>query len=114
MTNKTMFGSLPSLLDDKWFEDKSHHLIKISTTTSNMIWQIFSVYTIPKESYYITTHFKNNDEYQKFIDTIKNRSTIDFNTSLDINDKILTLSTCKDYQGNRIVVHAKLIKKENR
>ena len=36
----------------------------------------------------------------------------DFNASVDINDKILTLSTCKDYKGNRIVLHAKLIKKE--
>ncbi len=114
MTNKTMFGSLPLLLEEDWFKDLSHHIIKISTPTSDMIFQIFSVYVIPQESYYITTRFKTEEEYQKFIDTIKKRSTINFNTSLDINDQILTLSTCKDYKGNRIAVHAKLIKKENR
>ncbi len=114
MTNQSMFGSLPLLLDDDWFLDKEHHLIKTSTMKENMIWQIFSVYVIPKESYYITTHFKNDDDYKAFLETIKNRSIKDFGTSLDISDKILTLSTCKDYQGNRIAVHAKLIKKETR
>ncbi len=114
MTNKTMFGSLPLLLDKNWFEDKLHHLIKLSTPNSNMIWQIFSVYTIPKESYYITTHFKTDNDYQNFLDTINDRSIFNFDVSLDTDSKIITLSTCKDYKGNRIVVHAKLIKQETR
>ena len=32
----------------------------------------------------------------------------------DSIDKILSLSTCKDNFGNRVVMHAKLIKKEVR
>ncbi len=109
----TMFGSLREVLKDDFINDKKNHIIKLSTISNYYIWQIFSVYEIQKETYYITTYFKSEDEYQKFLDTIKYRSKFNFNTSLNINDKVLTLSTCKDIYGNRIVVHAKLIKKGN-
>lgn len=83
----------------------------MSTINENMIFLIFSVYTIKKESYYITTDFDSNDNFQKFLDTIYNRSKFNFETSIDTNDKILTLSTCLDNYDNRIVIHAKMIKK---
>ena len=76
-----------------------------------MVWKIFSVYTIEPESYYIKTLF-NNIEYQQFIDTIKSRSIYNFNEEVNINDKILTLSTCDNSGKKRVVVHAKLIKSQ--
>ena len=42
---------------------------------------------------------------------LKNRSSYDFNTSIDENDRILTLSTCYNDE-ERVVLHAKLIKME--
>lgn len=110
----SMFGSLKYLLDANWYNDNTNHIIKISTTNENTIWQIFSVYTILKETYYTTTYFMSDEAYQMFIDKIVKRSKYDFFTDININDKMLTLSTCKDNYGNRIVVHAKLIKKEIR
>ena len=109
----TMFGSLRALLNEDWFKEPSHHIIQLSTLTYNSIWQIVSVYTIPKESYYLTTHF-NSKTFESFLDTIQTRSKIVFPTSLNTNDKILTLSTCQNDYGERLVVHAKLIKKETR
>ena len=67
-------------------------------------------YTIPAESYYLRHTFENNEDYLTFLRTIESRSRYDFNVKLDENDKILTLSTCLDYNGNRIVLHAKLVK----
>ncbi len=107
----TMFTSLKNLLDKNWLTNDP--LIKLSMPKENSLWQIFSVYVIPEESYYITTHFENDEQYETFLKTIKNRSIYDFNTSISQNDKILTLSSCKDNNGNRIAVHAKLIKKED-
>ena len=78
------------------------------------MWQVFSVYTIPKESYYIMTNFSTVEEYNEFLNTIKGRSEVEFSGTVNTNDKVLTLSTCKDNFGNRIVMHAKLIKKETR
>ena len=108
--DNNMFGSLENVLKEMWYEDYNP-VIKLSTPKENSIWQIVSVYEIKKESYYMTTYFKNNEKYQEFLDTIINRSKFNFNTHIDTNDVILTLSTCKDMYGNRIVVHSKLIKK---
>lgn len=107
--DKTMFGSLSNVLKKSWYANKDNHVIKISTPNEDSLWQIFSVYVIKEETYYITTSFKDDEEYQNFLDTIKKRSKYNFNTSLNTNDKILTLSTCYS-DTKRTVVHAKLIK----
>lgn len=110
--NKTMFGSLSEVLKESWYKNKDNHIIRISTPTENTSWQIFSVYKIKTETYYITTDF-TNEEYEQFLTTIKNRSKYNFNTNLSANDQIITLSTCYS-NTEKTVVHAKLIKKETR
>ena len=110
----SMFGSLKNILDSSWYSNKENHIIRLSTPTENTMWQVFSVYTIPKESYYITPTFNTDEEYLEFLNTIKNRSEVEFSGIVNTSDKVLTLSTCKDNFGNRIVMHAKLIKKETR
>lgn len=113
--NKTMFASLVNVLNQSWYTNKSNHIIKLSTPTENTMWQVFSVYKIKPESYYITTYFPNDSEYKTFLDTIKSRSIYDFNVDLSTKDKVLTLSTCSNASGSgRIVLHAKLIKREVR
>ncbi|MEE0698987.1 MAG: class B sortase [Bacilli bacterium] len=110
----TMFGSLKNILQSSWYNDKSNHIIKFSTSKENTLWQVFSVYTIEAESYYITTQFPTNEYFKEFVTTLKNRSKIKFSAVPSENDKILTLSTCKDSKGNRVVMHAKLIKIESK
>ena len=110
----SMFGSLKNILNSSWYTNKDNHIIRLSTPTENTMWQVFSVYTIPKESYYITPNFNSNEAYQEFLNTMKSRSEVEFSAEVNTNDKILTLSTCKDNFGNRVVMHAKLIKKESR
>lgn len=111
--NKTMFGSLSKVLKENWYRNEDNHIIRISLDKSSSLWQIFSVYKIKEENYYITTNFSNNEEYLKFLDTLKKRSLYDFNTTLKEDDKILTLSTCYS-ETERTVVHAKLIKKSKK
>ena len=108
--DKTMFGSLSKVLKESWYTDRSNHIIRISTPEEDSLWQIFSVYIIKEETYYITTNFDSNDEYTKFLKTIKSRSKYNFNTTLNESDRIITLSTCYS-DTERTVVHAKLIKK---
>ena len=112
--NGTMFGSLKNILNSSWYTNKENHIIRLSTPSENTMWQVFSVYTIPKESYYIMTSFSTDESYSEFLNTIKGRSEVDFSGTVNTGDKILTLSTCKDNFGNRVVMHAKLIKKEIR
>ena len=110
--DNTMFGSLNNLLDSSNLDSKESYYITLSTPKSIMTFKIFSVYTIPKEGYYIKTYFSSNKYFKEFLETIMKRSIYNFNTDVNTNDKILTLSTCKDNFGKRIVVHAKLLKKE--
>ena len=110
----SMFGSLKNILNSSWYTNKNNHIIRLSTPIENTMWQVFSVYTIPKESYYITPSFNSNEAYLEFLNTIKSRSEVDFSGTVNTNDKVLTLSTCQDNFGNRIVMHAKLIKRETR
>ena len=112
--DETMFGSLRKTLNKSWYNNKTNHVIKFSTKTQNTLWQVFSVYTIKAESYYITTTFSSDDVFNEFVNTLKNRSIVLFDTKVNKNDKIITLSTCKDSKGTRIVMHAKLIKIENK
>lgn len=79
-----------------------------------MIFQIFSIYTIQEESYYITSTFYSEEQKQTWLDTMKTRNIAPIDTSVNTNDKILTLSTCENNEGGRIVVQAKLIRKESR
>lgn len=111
--DKTMFGSLYKTQYPAWYQNRSNHIIRISTPSVNMSYQIFSVYKIEEESYYIQTDFTSDDVYLEFLNTIKKRSKYDFNVVLNESDKIITLSTCAN-DKERYVVHAKLIKKSSR
>ncbi|HIT38002.1 MAG TPA: class B sortase [Candidatus Onthousia faecipullorum] len=110
--DKSMFGSLNNLLEKDWLSNKDNYYITVTTPNKIMTFKIFSVYTIDKESYYIKTYFSSNKYFKDFLETIMKRSIYNFGTDVNTTDKILTLSTCKNDFGKRIVVHAKLLKKE--
>lgn len=110
-SNKTMFGTLKNVLNNGWLSNTNNYVIKISTETENSLWQIFSVYRIPTTSDYLQTNFNDETEYQNFLDMIKDRSSHNFDTNVASTDNILTLSTCYN-NSDKMVVHAKLIKKE--
>lgn len=108
LINKTMFGSLPNVLKASWYNNSNNRYIKISTTTYNSIWQIFSVYKTKPTIDYLQTKFNSLENYHEFLQTLKNKSIYDFNIDVTYQDKIVTLSTCDDTGTQRIVVHAKL------
>lgn len=112
-SNKTMFGTLKNVLNNGWLNNTNNYVIKISTETENSLWQIFSVYRIPTTSDYLQTNFNDETEYQNFLDMIKDRSSHNFDTNVVSTDNILTLSTCYN-NSDKMVVHAKLIKKESK
>lgn len=109
-TDQVMFGSLDKTLDASWYKNKNNQIIKISTPTRDTLWQIVSIYVIKQESYYLSVNFENDKSYQKWIDTMLKRSKYDFKYKPTKNDKFLTLSTCYDWNGNRTVVQAVLVK----
>lgn len=110
--DRTMFGSLKYSLNKDWYRNTNNHVIKLSTETNNTLWQVFSVYNIQTENYYLTYKFNSDKDFEDFINTLKNRSLYNFNATISKEDYILTLSTCFN-NTDKMVLHAKLIKKES-
>lgn len=108
--NNSMFGTLSNTLKEEWQNNMENRYINFSTLNQNMVWQVFSTYTIESEDYYIKTHFSSDIEYNEFLNTIKSRSNYNFNVDISTDDKVLTLSTCTNIGKGRSVLHAKLIK----
>lgn len=86
MKNNTMFGTLYYVLNKKWKDVEENRFITFITEKESYTYEVFSVYQIEAEDYYISVSFKNNEEF------------------------ILTLSTCANNSKDRIVVHSVKIK----
>ena len=112
-TDKTMFGTLKNILTNDWINNTDNYVIKLSTEYENTLWQVFSAYHIPTTNDYLKINFNNNENFIEFTNMLINRSQFDFNTTINENDHILTLSTCYN-SSEKMVIHAKLIKKETR
>ncbi len=105
----SMFATLKNTQKDWWYNNKNNKYITFTTPNGVIVYEVFSAYTIPMESYYLTTEFSSDSSYLEFLNTLKNRSVHDFGVSLNSSDKILTLSTCDASGRSRVVVHAKRI-----
>lgn len=110
----TVFGTLKKVLTKNWQKNKDNYIVQLSSLNYNYVFEIFSVYVVDKESYYVTTDFQNINEKEIWVSTIKGRDEGNINVDVSKDDYILTLSTCHVQGEKRIVAHAKLIKKENR
>lgn len=110
--NKTMFGSLSSLYDDKnWFNEDINKEIYLINNNKSYVYEIFSVYITPPTFSYNKMNFENNYKWHSFIKTIANKNTIKkFNYNDEQFASMLTLSTCYKNSARRLVVHAKLIR----
>jgi len=110
-----MFGDLRTILQTRWVRNSNNHVVRLSTPTENTVWRVFSVYTIPKvDNLYMTINFPNDSEYNRWLQMMINQSDFNFNTTVNSNDRVLTLSTCHRDNNYRVVMHAKLIKRAPR
>lgn len=103
--DKSMFGTLYNTLKEEWYNNETNKTILLITEKEVEIYEVFSVYEVKNEEYYITTNF-TDDSYKEFLETIKNRSIHDFNTKIDTSKNIITLSTCSGNDKYRTVLHA--------
>lgn len=110
IVDKSIFGSVPDMFKKDWYQNENNLNILFITEDGDYVYQIFSLYTISPEEYYIQTDFESDDDYMNFLNTVQRRSIYHFNVSLNITDRILTLSTCTPAGNARMVVHAKLLK----
>ena len=110
MRDGSMFGSLKNILNSDWYDNEENTDITLCTENEKSIYKVFSIYKIESEDYYIKTEFSNENEFEKFIKTLKKRSIKNFNIDISKEDSILTLSTCANNNKYRVVLHSKKIK----
>lgn len=108
--NGSMFSSLKNVLNKQWYNNPENLKIQFITEQEQTVYEVFSVYQIEVESYYLQTEFRNDKGYESFIETIKGRSIKDFGINLNTDDEILTLSTCANDNNYRVVLHARKVK----
>ena len=109
MRNNSMFGSLKDVITEEWYNNEENKYITFVTENDYQTYQLFSVYQIKTEDYYIKTEFKSN-EFTEFIDTITKRSKKYFGINVSKEDTILTLSTCANNNKYRVVLHSVRVK----
>lgn len=107
MKNGSMFASLKDVIKEEWYNNENNKYIALITENENCKYQVFSVYQIETEEYYLQTNISN---FKEFVEKIKGRSKKDFNVDIKETDNILTLSTCADNTKYRVVLHAVKIK----
>lgn len=105
-----MFGTLNKVLEKEWYENIDNQTITFSSLYDDYTWKVFSVYKINVTSDYLQMVFSDDNEFLDFANLLKSRSLIAFDTNIEADDKILTLSTCLE-NNRRLVLHAVLIKK---
>ncbi len=112
MKDGTMFGSLKNYLNQDYAD--AHRTIYLDTLYEGYDIEVFAAYETTIDFYYIETEFKTDEEFLQFIGEVQKRSTIDMNVDIGPDDKIITLSTCKDSvisDDHRFVVQGKLVKR---
>lgn len=106
MRNNSMFGTMNNMLTADWQNNDENITIVLATKDSVDYYRVFSVYKIEPEEYYLKNYFGSDEEYLKFLNTLKSRSVKNFGTELSAQSRILTLSTCTNDNKERIVLHA--------
>ena len=105
----SMFDTLKNTVNEEWYKNEDNHEFVFVTEKGTYHYQVFSTYLIKPEVYYINTEFHNNEEFDKFLKTIKSRSVYNYSAKVNNEDKILTLSSCIGDGSKRVVLHGKLI-----
>lgn len=109
--NDDMFGTLKDVLTSKWqdennLKENQEFVHYVNMNNKNYKCKVFSIYEIPNEEYYLQNKFDSDEEYEKFLSTITQRSSFDFNVKPTVENKIITLSTCGNDSKKRVVLHA--------
>lgn len=118
--DKTMFGDLANYKNDTEFYSE-HPVISFSSNYRTDIYKIFAYFVTPVlESqtadgvifdYHNDLNFKDEAEYNEFIDNIMLRTQIITPVDVQYGDEFLTLSTCSnEFEPSRFVVFARKVR----
>ncbi len=113
MITGAMFGDLDKYLDKSFYDE--YNIIQFDTLENFETYQIISVFRtvdMPDSGfpYYQYIHLDTQEQFDEYINGIKNLEEYDTGVSAQFGDKLISLSTCEYSSTNgRLVVVAKQI-----
>ncbi|MBR2724124.1 MAG: class B sortase [Ruminococcus sp.] len=115
MLNGTMFADLHKFSDEDFFEENDTMYIYIDGHI--LTYKIFAAYEYDDRHILNSFEFHDDEVYEKYLQDCLSpqysNSIVREGTTLGVEDKILTLSTCTNYNSNRrFLVQGVLIKDE--
>lgn len=116
MLNKTMFGDLHNFRDEEFFNENPY--IYVYTPKHKLTYEIFSAYDYDdRHILFSFNFFEDKEKFAEYLEyAINPTNTAVRNTrpevQVTVEDKIITLSTCSDFENLRYLVQGKLIKDE--
>lgn len=111
MRNGSMFSDINKFKEREFFEEGK---IIINKDNKNYYYEVFSVFVEQSENIILKNSFYNNDEFNDYINNLKEKSMYNKENKIKENSSIITLYTCSyEFDGARTIVSASLVDKED-
>ena len=113
MANGSMFGNLHMFSDVDFFN--SHPYVYVYTKDRKLTYEVISAHTFDSRHIMYSYDFSNDDVFKSWLEYAQNPHASISNTrqvNLNVNSKILVLSTCANYSDGRYLVQGVLINDE--
>lgn len=112
--NKQMFGSLKNIFSTDPEKKSENEIIQLTTPTTQMVFEIVSVYVTTFEDWkYVQHTFPDDESKREFVERMKAKNSMPIfaRDDLSLHDSFLTFSTCYGPAGtsDRLVIHARLV-----
>jgi len=108
MLNGTMFAGLSQYSTAGYYEQ--HPELILNTPEGTYSLQVFSGYVTPGNSDIYQLEFRDDTEFERYLEKIRLMSDFVTDVSVTAQDRIVTLSTCTyEYEEARYVVHCRLV-----
>ena len=105
-----IFADVENFKQKEFFDNNK--TIIFNNLYSDMEWEVFAVYVVHSDDYFLQSSFRSDEDFFKFIEKIKSVSIFwrDYTPSSD--DYILSVHTCSyEYEKAHTIVQAKLVSK---
>ena len=107
MKDGSMFSSLTKYKDQSYYD--SYPAMVLYTPDGDYKIELFAGIIVDGNYESIRFDFKNDHDFQSYIDSLKKMSTFESNTIVEADDQIITLCTCSyEFNNARYALYGKL------
>ncbi|HWR40588.1 MAG TPA: class B sortase [Patescibacteria group bacterium] len=107
MKDGSMFSSLTKYKDQRYYDNFPTMLLY--TPVGDFTIELFAGIVVDGNYESVRFDFKDDDDFQSYIDLLKKKSTFESNTIAKADDRIITLCTCSnEFNNARYALYGKL------